>query len=100
TRLSELLRLTLAGDQRREIPLREELELLARYVDIERIRFEERLRLSLDVEPDAAEVLVPSFLLQPLVENAVRHAVAPRPEGGRVEIVARLDGDRLVLRVI
>lgn len=98
-RLSELLRLTLRSDPRREIPLGEELDLVDRYLDIERIRFEERLRVTIDVEAAASAALVPPFLLQPLVENAIRHAVAPRPEGGRLEIAAWLEGGAVRIRV-
>jgi hypothetical protein len=98
-RLAELLRLSLGVDARTEIPLREELALLGRYLEIERLRFEERLRVELDLAPEAAEVPVPPLLLQPLVENAVRHAVARRREGGRVAIGARVEGDSLVVRV-
>jgi two-component system, LytTR family, sensor kinase len=98
-RLSDLLRLTLRGGDEREIPLRRELDLLGRYLDIERIRFEERLRVHLDIDAEAETAMVPPFLLQPIVENAVRHAIAARPEGGRLEIAARLDGERLILSV-
>ena len=98
-RLSDLLRLTLRADQRREIPLREEMELLQRYLDIERIRFEERLRVAIDIAPEAEAAPVPPFLLQPIVENAVRHAIAPRPAGGRLDITARVERDLLVIRV-
>jgi two-component system, LytTR family, sensor kinase len=98
-RLSDLLRLTLHGDQRREIPLGEEIALLQRYLDIERVRFEERMRIAVDIAGDAEAALVPPFLLQPIVENAVRHAIAPRPAGGSIEIAARVEGDRLVIRV-
>ena len=94
-RLSDLLRLTLRGGDEREIPLRRELDLL----DIERIRFEERLRVHLDIDAEAETAMLPPFLLQPIVENAVRHAIAARPEGGRLEIAARLDGERLILSV-
>jgi LytS/YehU family sensor histidine kinase len=95
TRLSELLRATLHGSQRQEVSLREELELLDRYLDIERIRFEKRLRVRMDVEPAALEGLVPAFCLQPLVENAIRHAIALRPDGGRIEIQAVRENGRL-----
>jgi two-component system, LytTR family, sensor kinase len=98
-RLSDLLRLTLRGDPRREIPLGEEVALLERYLDIERVRFEDRLRVALDIPPPARTALVPPFLLQPIVENAVRHAIAPRPDGGRIDIAAIVEGDRLVIRV-
>jgi sensor histidine kinase YesM len=93
TRLSELLRTSLDGDGQPEVTLRQELDLLRRYVDIEKVRFEERLRVTIDVEDAALDAHVPAFALQPLVENAIRHAIAPRAEGGRLALVAqRVDG--------
>jgi len=89
TRLSELLRLTLQGDGKPEVSLRQELELLQRYIDIERIRFEERLRVTIDVDDEALDALLPAFSLQPLVENAIRHAIAPRAAGGSLSLSAR-----------
>jgi two-component system, LytTR family, sensor kinase len=92
-KLGDLLRLSLEEGRGPEIPLREELLLVERYLDIERVRFEDRLHVRFDVEPSALEGWVPAFALQPLVENAVRHAITPRPEGGTVEIAARrVDG--------
>jgi len=98
-RLAELLRLTLEEGSAPEVPLQRELELLDRYLGIERIRFEERLRVTVEVEEAARGVLVPALLLQPLVENALRHGIDRRPEGGRVSVDARRDGGRLVLRI-
>ena len=98
-RLGDLLRATLDRDRGAETSLGEELELLGLYLDIERVRFGERLRVELDVDPAAAEVLVPTLVLQPLVENAVRHGVSRRPAGGVVRVAARLERDRLHLEV-
>ena len=88
-KLGDLLRLSLEEGRGPEIPLREELALVERYLDIERVRFDDRLQVRFDVDEAALEGRVPAFALQPLVENAVRHAITPRPEGGRVEIAAR-----------
>jgi sensor histidine kinase YesM len=99
-RIGELLRLTLAADGSHEIRLSEELELLERYLDIERIRFAERLAITVDVPDSALEVHVPPFALQPLVENAIRHGVARRSEGGKVLVSARRVDGRLQLRVV
>jgi signal transduction histidine kinase len=98
-RLGELLRVTLDHDLAPAIPLRDELALLERYLDIERVRFGERL--TIDVGCDAASLrgLVPPLLLQPLVENAIRHGVARRPGPARIEIRALLDDARLHLTV-
>lgn len=84
SRLSDLLRLTVEQSGVQEVPWREEEAALDRYLDIMRVRLGDRLRLRLDVSPEAREALVPSFLLQPLVENAVRYAISSRPEGGRL----------------
>ncbi len=97
TRLSELLRLTLQGDGKPEVSLRQELDLLQRYIDIERIRFEERLRVTIDVDDDALDALLPAFSLQPLVENAIRHAIAPRAAGGSLSLSARRDNGSLAI---
>jgi sensor histidine kinase YesM len=73
--------------------------MLQKYLDIEQVRFGPRLGVSMHVEPDAFAALVPNFLLQPLVENAVRHGIAPHMRPGRITIDARRDGARLVIRI-
>jgi signal transduction histidine kinase len=93
TGLSELLRLSLRNAGEQEVPLARELELLAHYVDIQQIRFADRLSVRVDVEPEARQALVPNLILQPLVENAIRHGIAPRATRGRIEVrAARRDG--------
>lgn len=89
TQLSELLRHTIRSGNAHEISLREELALLDRYLGIQRVRFGGRLVASIDAEPEAMEALVPNLVLQPLVENAIQHGIAPRASGGRVDVVAR-----------
>jgi two-component system sensor histidine kinase AlgZ len=91
-RLGDFLRATLRRDGDASVPLRDELEFTRRYLDIERIRFEHRLAVSYDVATDALDAAVPVLLLQPLVENAIRHGIAPIEEGGTVAIGARLAG--------
>jgi two-component system, LytTR family, sensor kinase len=98
-RLADLLRLTLAEGGRQEVRLAEELELLERYLDIQRARFEDRLRVHFDIEPGTRNVLVPVLLLQPLVENAIRHGVDPSIDGGTIAVVARREHDQLQLEV-
>lgn len=98
-RLSELLRATLETGGKQEVSLREELSLLERYIDIQRMRLGERLRFSADVDPRALDRAVPMLLLQPLVENSVRHAIADRRDGGHIGIRAREEGDRLLIDV-
>jgi signal transduction histidine kinase len=97
--LSDLLRLTLDRVGTQEVPLKEELDFLEKYIDIERTRFGERLQVSMHVEPETLDAAVPNLLLQPLVENAIRHGIAKKVDGGRVEIGARRDGDTLCLSV-
>ena len=99
TRLGELLRHALRSDPRHETPLREELELLDQYLDIMRMRFSDRLTIRRTVPSALESALVPTFVLQPLVENALEHGV-DRVEGrGCVEIEAACDGDSLLLAV-
>ena len=91
THLSELLRHTIHSAEVQEISLGEELALLERYLVIQRARFAGRLEVTLDVDVGAMEALVPNLVLQPLVENAIRHGIAPRASGGHVEVLARRD---------
>lgn len=100
TRLSDLLRLTLESADRQEVTLREEMEFIGRYLEIQQIRFQARLDVKTDVPPEALGALVPNLLLQPLVENAIRHGIAPRPGPGRIEIRAALADGRLHLEVL
>jgi two-component sensor histidine kinase len=97
--LSDLLRRTLELGPAQEVPLDAELELLARYLDIQKARFGDRLRVTLDVDPHARAACVPVLLFQPLVENAIRHGLAERLSSGRIDISARRDGDRLAITV-
>jgi two-component system, LytTR family, sensor kinase len=98
-RLSDLLRLTLDRLGIQEVPLKEELEFLEKYLEIERTRFGDRLTVQMEIEPETLDVCVPNLILQPLVENAIRHGIAPKVGGGRLQIVARRTGDRLWLMV-
>jgi len=88
-RLTDLLRRVLRASEE-WTPLGEELKLIEAYLDIERARFEERLRVSINVAPELRELLVPSLVVQPLVENAVKHGIAPLKAGGEVRIAARI----------
>lgn len=98
-RLSDLLRLTLDGGTVQLVPLKEELDFVRKYLDIERTRFGDRLQVLIEAEPGTLDAVVPNFVLQPIVENALRHGIAPKVGGGRVDIDARREGDRLVLVV-
>ena len=97
--LSDFLRLTLERDDEAEVPLADEVEFVRRYLAIEQVRFGDRLRVAVDVEPGVLAAPVPALVLQPLVENAVKYAVAPREAGGRIAVEARRDGEALLLAV-
>jgi sensor histidine kinase YesM len=99
TRLSDLLRLTLENVGAQETPLRQELEFLERYLEIEQTRFRDRLQVKMEIEPETLDARVPNLILQPLVENAVRHGIAPRAAPGLIEISARRNENRLELQV-
>lgn len=98
-RLGDFLRLTLEHSTAQEVTLREELEFLNCYLSIEQIRLQERLVIAIDVEPHALDARVPSLILQPIVENAIRHGIAPRASAGRLEIQARHHRSLLSLTV-
>jgi two-component system, LytTR family, sensor kinase len=98
-RLSELLRAGLTSDSPHEVSLERELSFLERYVDIERIRFGERLTVDIDVDPNTLGARVPNLLLQPLVENAIRYGVAAIDRPGTVAIRAEKQGSELRLQV-
>jgi LytS/YehU family sensor histidine kinase len=98
-RLAELLRLTLRTEAAAEVPLLEEVEFTRRYLEIEQVRFGDRLCVHVSIDPATREALVPSFALQPLVENAIRHGLYPKPGAGRIEIRATRDDGSLRLEV-
>jgi sensor histidine kinase YesM len=87
-RLSDFLRLSLETANTPEIPVAEELEFVRRYLEIEQVRFGSRLRVTIDATPDAMSGMVPALLLQPLVENAVKHGVLTTEQGGSVSVTA------------
>ena len=98
-RLAGLFRYSLRGSERSWVRLSEEVEAVRGYLEVEAIRLGERLTSEVSVAPELAEVLVPPLVLQPLVENAVLHGVAPRKEGGRVSVAASRTDSTLVLSV-
>jgi two-component system LytT family sensor kinase len=98
-RLSELLRLFLASSTIHEVPLNEELRILNLYLEIERARFEDRLRVVYEVPPSLQDATVPSLILQPLVENSIRHGIGRRAGPGYITVAAESEGDTLVVRV-
>ena len=99
SRLSDLLRLTFDRSGAAKVPLQEELEFLQKYLEIEQIRFQDRLTVQYDIDPLTLDAEVPRLILQPIVENAIKHGVSPRTGPGSVHIAARVDNDRLCLEV-
>ena len=99
TRLGDLLRLTLSRATTAQVSFRRELEILTLYLEIERTRFQDRLEIAYDVQPNTLGALVPDLILQPLVENAIRHGVSPNPGTGRIEVRSLRDGHWLTLEI-
>ncbi|MDB5706851.1 MAG: histidine kinase [Sphingomonas bacterium] len=99
SRLSSFLRYTLANEPTAHVTIAQEVETLKLYLEIEKMRFEERLRPSFEVDPRVAKARLPSLLLQPLVENAIKYAVTPKEEGAEIAVTARLAGDRVQITV-
>jgi LytS/YehU family sensor histidine kinase len=99
-KLATLLRRTLNRNGAYEIPLKEELEILEIYLDIQRTRFEDRLSTVIDADPTALDAMVPRLILQPLVENAVRHGISRRTGPGRIEVRAWRDAGTLKMTVL
>jgi len=98
--LAGLLRRSLDCKDRLEIPLAQELTLLEHYISIQRIRFGDRIRIELDIEPETLTAMVPSMLLQPLVENAIRHGLEGRLSGGAIDIMAKRGEGQLQIQVL
>jgi two-component sensor histidine kinase len=98
-RLSDLLRVTLDRARAHEVSLRQELEFIEGYLEIERTRFQDRLNVRMDIDPKTLDARVPDLILQPIVENAIRHGVAPRAAAGLIEIRARRLNGSLRLEV-
>jgi|SRR5579872_2593687 len=99
TRFATLLRHNLNHDSRHTVPLSAEAEVVADYLALEKVRFEDRLRLQVAIDPDAASLPVPPMILQTLVENALKHGIARLPQGGEIQIRAAARNGSLVLEV-
>ena len=99
TRLSRFLRYSLDNDPMQKVTVNEEVTALKLYLDIEKVRFDERLQLEFDIEPEAETALMPGLLLQPLVENSIKYAIAHAVQGGTISVGARTFGGELLLCV-
>ncbi|MCB0634754.1 MAG: histidine kinase [Saprospiraceae bacterium] len=99
SRLGGLLRYVLDREERNCIPLREELEFVRNYLDIEQTRFHDRLTINYEIDPAASDIWVPHLILQPLVENAIKHGFSRRSGDGRIDVIARLAGENVELLI-
>jgi two-component system LytT family sensor kinase len=97
--LADLLRSSLDAVGVHEVPLSRELTFLQKYIDIQQTRFGDRLRVELDIDPHTLSALVPNLILQPLVENAIRHGIGPRRSPGLVRIMTRRDADEIWMEI-
>jgi len=100
TRFANILRYNLHRDLNHTVPLASELEVVSDYLALEAVRLEDRLRVKLAIEPEAGRVPIPPMLLQMLVENALKHGIAPSQEGGELLIRAAIENDALVIEVL
>jgi len=98
--LSEFLRMILSGSMEHEVQLDRELELIDRYLRIQRVRFQDKLNVTFDISDEARKAMVPSLLLQPLLENAIRHGIGPRATPGKIWVSAHRAGDMLAMQVV
>jgi len=98
-RLSDLLRLSLDRTGTQQVTVKEEVDFLQKYLEIERTRFGERLDVRFEIDPDTLDAAVPNLLLQPLVENAIKHGIGQKVEGGLLQIRVTRDGNSLLLLV-
>ncbi|NCP65294.1 MAG: sensor histidine kinase [Paraglaciecola sp.] len=99
SRLSDFLRYSLDKDPIKRVPLFQEIKVLELYLDIEKVRFEDRLQVDWDIQDKAKMALVPSLILQPIIENSIKYAIAKLQQGGQIKISARTYGKDLVLEV-
>jgi two-component system, LytTR family, sensor kinase len=98
-RLGDFLRMTIENSGATKVTLQEELEFLRCYLEIEHVRFHDRLTVNMHIEPEVLEARVPNLILQPIVENAIKHGIVSRIAPGEIEVTAQKNGDALELRV-
>ena len=99
TDLSDLLRMSFENLEVQEVSLKQELEFLNKYIEIEQMRFHDRLVVELQIAPDTLDATVPNMILQPIVENAIKHGISPRASGGRIDIEATRSNGHLEIKV-
>jgi len=99
TDLSDLLRMSFENLEVQEVSLQQELEFLKKYIEIEQMRFHDRLTVELAIAPETLDATVPNMILQPLVENAIKHGISPRASGGRIDIATARNNGHLEITV-
>jgi len=99
TDLSDLLRMSFENLEVQEVALKQELEFLNKYIEIEQMRFHDRLKVEMAIAPETLDACVPNMILQPLVENAIKHGISPRATGGRIDIAAVRNNGSLEITV-
>lgn len=99
SQLSDLLRITLHSNNTQEVTLKVELDFLRKYIQLQQTLLQERLEIEWSIDPETLDAFVPNMLLQPLVENSIRHGIAPKEDGGRIEIFSRYINNKLLLEV-
>ena len=99
TKLSDFLRTSLARDHQQLTTLDDEIDLLKKYLEIQQVRFEDRLIISFEIPQETKSALVPYLILQPLAENAIKHGISKQSGDGKIEVIGKIDGDNLVLTV-
>ena len=99
SQLSDLLRFTLHNNKAQEVTLKEEIDFLRKYLQIQQTLLQERLEVEWVIDPETLDALVPNMILQPLVENSIRHGIAPKEGGGRIEIFSRRVNDQLLIEI-
>jgi two-component sensor histidine kinase len=100
TDLSDLLRMSFENLEVQEVALKQELEFLNKYIEIEQMRFHDRLKVEMEIAPETLDACVPNMILQPLVENAIKHGISPRATGGRIDIAAARNNGHLEIMVL
>ncbi|MEO5902682.1 MAG: histidine kinase [Gemmatimonadaceae bacterium] len=98
--ISDFLRLVLSSSSEQEVSLDRELSLLQHYLEIQRVRFGDKLRVNFDIEDGLNHAIVPSLILQPLVENAIRHGIGPRARGGNIDVTIKTHGQSLEIEIV
>ena len=99
TRLGDLLRYSLATEQKPFVPLKEEMQVMTSYLEIAKLRFGDRLTTSINIAPDTNDIIIPAMLLQPLLENAVKYGIEPSDINGKISLTTFLENQHLIIRI-